>query len=640
MIQTARENSSLSDSVIDESLIRLRESELRWKLALEGTNYGVWEMDFEKNTGFISDNTKKQLGYSEEEGASTVQFWYTVVHPDDIDRAKQDFYKALKGETEMLEGEYRIVSKAGETKWMHLKGSIVKRNKEGRTLRMVGIHEDITDKVEHQSLLNKANQRWQFAVEGSGYGFWEYNLRTKEAFVSEEGEKILEYKSSQNFNVDQFLKSIHPDDIPSVMEVFNKLMAGKLDHYESIFRLKSKDNNRWKWILEKGLVSTRMPDGSPESFLGITTDITHLKEAEQELTRSKERFRYAAKSASDIIWELDFENKFFLVTEGHEKIFGVNEKVNWQTGLVANYIVEKDRERVRKNFAVARHNPMVEKWEMDYQIKTYSGQILDVSNRAWFMRDKNGKVISAIGAMQDVTEKKNLEKSLRQQQHLSQTMLTKTAIKAQEKERSEIGRELHDNINQLLASSKLWLDFIKDHGDPDNQLILKCISNISMAIDENRKLSHRLVAPELKDTRLIDFIKQTVADISKYTGIEFSFRTRDFKEEKLNQEQRLTIYRIIQEQTTNITRYSKATTASITLSTKKKIFSLVISDDGVGMPKKKRTFGIGLKNIAGRLSLLDGQMRIETDKGKGFTLVVEFPCTKMDQEKSGAKIYT
>ena len=109
----------------------------------------------------------------------------------------------------------------------------------------------------------------------------------------------------------------------------------------------------------------------------------------------------------------------------------------------------------------------------------------------------------------DITERRRAETELARQRIMQQKLITETAVQAQEREREEIGKELHDNINQILTATKLYLEFAQI-AEPElvSDMLDKSYKNLQMAIEEIRHLSHRLVAPSLGDISLVQAISQ------------------------------------------------------------------------------------------------------------------------------------
>jgi PAS domain S-box-containing protein len=228
----------------------------------------------------------------------------------------------------------------------------------------------------------------------------------------------------------------------------------------------------------------------------------------------------------------------------------------------------------------------------------------------------------------DITEKLKIEAELVQHRLLQQEIIAETAIHAQEKERDELGRELHDNINQILASSKLYLEMACNG---DTKLLMKALSkgyeNVNLAIKEIRHLSKHLVPPALED-KLINILKEMTDEIRAAANINFVFNLGSFDEQQLSDEIKLMIYRIVQEQVNNIVKYARASQVDIYITNDAGQISLLIADNGVGFDITQKSKGIGLRNIENRVKFYKGNVSIRSQKGKGCVLEVSIPMKK------------
>ena len=212
---------------------------------------------------------------------------------------------------------------------------------------------------------------------------------------------------------------------------------------------------------------------------------------------------------------------------------------------------------------------------------------------------------------------------LNEQQNRAHLKLTERVLEAQEKERAAIGMELHDNVNQILTGAKLMLSMLKG-GEPQKQKFVDdCSTNIQVAIDENRKIARELITPDFKKEKLVTRVSCLVQGMLKNAGLEVYIDFYFLQENLLADQQKLTIYRIMQEQFTNIVKHANARKVEITMSTKNGIFNMVISDDGKGMQAGKNVDGIGLTSIKSRLSVVNGILHIKNEPDKGFSMEIE-----------------
>jgi two-component system sensor histidine kinase UhpB len=240
-------------------------------------------------------------------------------------------------------------------------------------------------------------------------------------------------------------------------------------------------------------------------------------------------------------------------------------------------------------------------------------------------RNNDGELSRLLGFMQDITEKRTLEKELVEQALRQQKIITEVTIQAQEKERNELGKELHDNINQVLATVKIFLAMYIENPVAKQALLPRCVNNVNYAIEEIRKLSRSLVAPSIGDIGLINALQELVAEINLSDKLKVQLVDNSSTEKKLDKNMELMLYRIVQEQLTNIRKYAKATDAVITIKAKKNQLFFSITDNGVGFDVNTKAQGIGLKNIRSRVDFYSGTMDIISAPGQGCTLNITIP---------------
>src|SRR5688500_15681272 len=127
-------------------------------------------------------------------------------------------------------------------------------------------------------------------------------------------------------------------------------------------------------------------------------------------------------------------------------------------------------------------------------------------DRVWVMMnadpifDANGEVVQVICSIKDISERKKLEKKLLVEKINHQKQLTQATIDGQERERREIGKELHDNFGQQLTTIKLFLDIAKSTADDaTNEMISLALKGVSDVINEMRRMSRNLMPPTLGD---------------------------------------------------------------------------------------------------------------------------------------------
>lgn len=238
----------------------------------------------------------------------------------------------------------------------------------------------------------------------------------------------------------------------------------------------------------------------------------------------------------------------------------------------------------------------------------------------------NNQLINVVSSFADITEQRRMAQELIEQEIQNQRQITQATIDAQEKERIEIGKELHDNINQHLNTTRLYLEVAREKADGEVlKMITQAHKNMAGIINEIRQLSQSLVPPTLGDLGLAESIRDLCDSIRLTHKFKVSFNCRHFEESLVPGNLRLSLFRIIQEKISNIIRHAEATKISIRLSNDAEQIYLTITDNGKGFDPMVAKEGLGLKNIRTRTALFNGKMELKTAPGDGCILSVTIP---------------
>jgi len=467
-----------------------------------------------------------------------------------------------------------------------------------------------------------------------------------------DAELLRMYLKSSHLNIKSTLVSAREDYINALEnEEFDVILSDhNLPQFNSLdaLRIRNKTKFHIPFILVSGTIPEEyavaiLKEGANDYILkdrpqrlvtAITEAIKKQKTiadkilADQELIRIHERLQLVGKATADAVWDFDVKANTVEWGEGFEKLFGyvINEMPTDLSGRT-DHIHPEDLDRVYSGALKVLNSKTETHWEDEYRYKRADGSFATVKDRGIVLRDENGKAYRMVGCMQDITKMKELEREISEQKLNHQKQNTEIAIQAQEEERKHIGKELHDNINQLMAFAKMMLDTARNSPDIREMCMDKSYEGINMAIEEVRKLSHSLVPPALAGgNSFINAVNDIVASIQLSDKLEITVNIPTNGELILSGEKiELTFYRIIQQQMSNILKYAKATKVSITMQIVNNTYQLVITDNGVGFDTSKKSNGIGLRNIKSRTELHSGTMEVISDPGNGCTLKIEIP---------------
>ncbi|MCW3119418.1 MAG: putative signal transduction histidine kinase, partial [Chitinophagaceae bacterium] len=320
-------------------------------------------------------------------------------------------------------------------------------------------------------------------------------------------------------------------------------------------------------------------------------------------------------------WEFDFAMNDLSWSEETFRIFGIpSDQNNKSLKRVLSLIHPEDLDFVKKK--VRDFQDCMGDFSITFRIVYSNTSMRHIFLEGKLEFDLEGKAKGLHGIAQDVTKMVLLENKLSVERLIREKEITEAVLTAQETERANIGSELNENLNQILATAKMYQQ-LASKGAKKRQLYLdmSCgfIEQVMVAI---RKISKTLVVPATHIISLVDNIKNLIHDLSQVHPLSIEFRENGKHLGLLAKKLQLTIFRIVQEQMNNILVHSNATKARIELGKRHDEIILVISDNGDGCDLLKEKNGVGIINIRSRAKLYDGRVDITSAAGKGYELRV------------------
>lgn len=146
---------------------RLRESEERLSLAMEGSSDGHWDVQLPAGTTYLSPRCCEILGYQPDELSHVAPFWRQLVHPEDVGRSEQALREYIAGDAQQFDVEQRLRTADGGWKWIHARGKAVSRDASGRPTRMAGTFTDVSEQRAIQEALRESESRYRTLIESA-----------------------------------------------------------------------------------------------------------------------------------------------------------------------------------------------------------------------------------------------------------------------------------------------------------------------------------------------------------------------------------------------------------------------------------------------------------------------------------------
>jgi PAS domain S-box-containing protein len=422
--------------------------------------------------------------------------WVDRIHPKDREATVQRFLDAIKGREENYSAEYRIVRPSdGETRWIRVIARI-ERDEDGRALRLIGAHIDVTDRMLAQDTLRESEERFHLIADSAPVPIWVTKLDRTRSFANQAYLDFLGLPFEEAVVFD-WRKALHPDDLPHILQ---EQMSGEASLKPFVLEARYRNAaGEWRWLRSESQPRWD-PTGKHIGFIGVAHDITVAKEAEIELRRLNEglerriRDRTAQLESNEAqmraIFETSHQYQWLLNGEGdvlyanRTALAGIRSDGSgvigtpfWETPWFAatNGIVEA----VHRAFNSVLKGDEV---RLDMQLDLPSGEhYFDFAMRPLF--DRHGAVTGAVPEAIDITERRRGEEALRQSQKMEAVgQLT--------------GGVAHD-FNNLLTIIRSATDFLR-----------------------------RRELPEERRRRYVDAISETVERASKLTGQLLAFARR------------------------------------------------------------------------------------------------------------------
>jgi PAS domain S-box-containing protein len=377
-------------------------------------------------------------------------------------------------------------------------------------------------------------------------------------------------------------------------------------------------------------------EGKVENIQAIGVNnrtVTKGTQAKVILKGSEERFRQLISNLNFGVTMRDANGKALLCNKEALKFAELSEEEFLKTTLPVNTgtFIKEDGSGLPND-----QHPTIVATKTKKPIRDVVLGVKKKQNCSWVLinaepiLDSDGNLLHVITTFIDITERKKLERKLISTEINKQKIITNATIEGQEKERKEIGKELHDNINQILTTTQLYLEIAKGTADANTlEMIQLSSKSVGNAINEIRKLSRSLTPPSLGDIGLVESIKDLCDSIKTTQIFDIRFYHKDFDEIGLSENLKLMLFRIIQEQINNIIKYAEATTILIRLITDTDQLTLVVSDNGKGFEPSATKRGLGFNNIINRAEIIHGNAEIRSAPEQGCTIIVTVPMCKI-----------
>jgi PAS domain S-box-containing protein len=499
----------------------IKENELRWKYALEGSGDGVWDWNLKTDEVYFSPRLKSMLGYKDDEFKNNYSEWEKRVHPDDLQKALKDINDHISGKTTHYVNKHRLLCKNGKYKWILDRGVVIEKDKDAKPLRFIGTHSDIDEATklneklkENNELLENISSKlngvfYKFKADINGNSIFQYI--SKQIYeVYEITQEELKKDSSKVFEV------IHIDDLQLIMDSFNNSFEELLP-WVCEYRVNlPKKGLRWLHLESNPI---KQSDGSVVWY-GYIYDITDEKQKalEREELISEQKTLLSLFDKSDAVlfkWKNDdsfnveyvSENVFNLT--GYTKDEFLNKEVNYMECIHKDdfsHSYDELKNALLNNLDFIRHDP--------YRLVTRSKKDKWVLDFTVALRDKLGNVTHGIGYLTDITDQMEAQKKLQLAKDIAES-----ASKSKSNFLANISHEIRTPLNGIIGLTDIVLstelnDEQKEYLNKaynSSQSLLKILNDI---LDYSKIEAHKFDI--VKSNFKLDKLINTTIDLYSY----------------------------------------------------------------------------------------------------------------------------
>lgn len=537
------------------------------------------------------------LGYSPEELKD--MHFKEITHEEDREEGIEFMKEAMHTDANVYRAEKRYIKKGGDQIWVNLNVSSV-RDARGQLLYFVTQTEDITEKKKLTEQLQVREEQLRLFIEYSPAALAMFDRDMRYLITSKRW--LSDYGLDGKQVIGQIHYDLFPDNPQRWRDIHQQCLQGQSAKSEEDSYVDRQGNTIWlRWEVHPW----RHFNGDIGGIILFTEIITQLKEAEI-------KFRNLVEKSLAGVYILR-DGKVLYINPAHQKIMGYSLQELQQIGNVEALVHEADIPVYRANQPSAAGGNNSSQYRLRAIRKDGALVYLEVTTSEIMFEGKP----ALIGTMLDITAQVEEEKRI-----------SRAVNEAQERERMQIGMELHDNVKQIMAAALITVDFIKDHLS-NAEIARESLNNLKEytkeAIDELRRLSHQL-APEVDKTESFrEQVENLVATMKAANRFTLNIEVPN-EDTPLPLEVRTAFYRILQEQLNNIIKHAHAKSVYLQMRSDPSEFVLSIRDDGRGFIPSLRSEGIGLENIRRRAFVLGGTTTITSSPGQGCEVRVSIPA--------------
>ncbi|MGG6298000.1 PAS domain S-box protein [Leptolyngbya sp. AN02str] len=315
----------------------LREQEARWEYALEGNGDGVWDWNVQTDTVFFSRRWKDMLGYADHEIGDRLSEWDSRVHPDDKAKVYAAIENHVQSHTPQYVSEYRVRCKDGSYKWILDRGRVFRWTEDGKPLRVIGTHTDISERKAMEAALQESETRYRSVIAAMAEGIVLQQANGQIIACNASAEAILGLSQEQMMgctSIGPHWHAVHEDGSPFPADRHPAMLALRTGQPQTnVIMGVHKPDGSLTWISINAQPIKAAHEENPHAVVASFTDITKRKAVEAALRLSETAKQAMLEAIPDMLVCINREGFFHDLIAGESIKLWRPTEPNWQQSV-------------------------------------------------------------------------------------------------------------------------------------------------------------------------------------------------------------------------------------------------------------------------------------------------------------------
>ncbi|MBL0104861.1 MAG: PAS domain S-box protein [Bacteroidetes bacterium] len=520
----------------------IRKSNDRFNLIANATNDALYEWNLDTNEIWWSESHFLMFGFDPHKPIPSQEEWLSKIHPDDRHLLIEQLDDALNRKAINSSAIVRYLT-AEDTYGTLLQRCTLTRIDESSKGTVVGSFVDITSRIKVEEELRLMEKAIATSISGMGLA----DLTGKITYANDTLWKMWGFNNREELLGKHLTEVFHGNRID---ETIHNLQVRGYDHGEDI-GLKA-DNSLFNVAFSANIITDQK--GAPICLFGSFIDITDRKKAEDAIRQSESKYRLLFDLSPLPKFVFD-ENTFNILDVNNATVdhygYSREELLNMK---VEEIIAPEDREKFPK--AIIEGKAIKKGGLWNHLTKNEKVMQVEIFTHKLQYNDQPAWLVLANDVSKEIEQKELLEQTTSQLRQLAAHLQD-----IREEERTNIAREIHDEMGQQLTALKIDLSYVKKKCDPNDTATMTRIESAMSQVDETiksiRRISTDLHPGILEDLGLVAALEWQAQEFEIRTGIKTDFIDHS-SEKSIDKNISRAIFRIFQESLTNIARHSGA----------------------------------------------------------------------------------